>query len=43
VKNSGGIESENADMSNVKRCESHLRRKSKGSYPTEIVVGLVST
>jgi len=43
VRNAGGIESENADMSNVKRCENHLRRKSKDSYPTEIEVGLVGT
>ncbi len=37
----GGIGSENADMSNDKACERHARRKSKGSYAMLISVGLV--
>jgi len=36
----GGITSENADMSSVKRCEKHLRRKSKGSCVKLICAGL---
>ena len=41
VRKTGDIRSEDADISNVKKCENHFRRKSKNSYPTEIVVGLV--
>ena len=43
MRDSGGIRSEDADISNVKRCENHLRRKSKVSYPTDIGVGLVGS
>ncbi len=37
---SGGIGSENADMSNDKECERHSRRKTKGSCPMLIRAGL---
>jgi len=43
VRIAGDIGSEYADISNEKRCENHLRRKSKDSYPMEIMVGLVGT
>ncbi len=39
----GGIGSEDADISNLKKRENRFRRKSKASYPTEIGVGLVGT
>ena len=41
MRAAGGIRSENADMSNRKRGERPLRRKSKVSYAMIINVGLV--
>ncbi len=40
VRRAGGIGSENADISNVKECERHSRRKSKGSCARVIRAGL---
>ena len=40
VRDAGGIRSENADMSNIKRGERPLRRKFKDSYAMVIIVGL---
>lgn len=37
----GGIRSENADISNDKKCEKHFRRKSKVSCVKLICAGLV--
>src|SRR3954453_17079093 len=39
VRSSGGIGSENADMSSDKECEKHSRRKSKGSCARLIRAG----
>ena len=39
VRGSGGIGSENADMSSDKECEKHSRRKSKGSCARLIRAG----
>ncbi len=40
MRHAGDITSENADMSSVKKCEKHFRRKFKGSYVKLICVGL---
>ena len=40
MKFAGDITSENADMSSVKECEKHSRRKSKGSCVKLIYAGL---
>ena len=41
MKHAGDITSENADISSVKKCEKHFRRKSKGSCVKLICAGLV--
>ena len=41
MRAAGGIESENADMSSVKECENHSRRKPKVSCVKSICAGLV--
>ena len=41
VRYCGALSSENAGISNLKRCENHLGRKSKVSRATVMVPGLV--
>jgi hypothetical protein len=40
VRHAGDIASENADISSVKKCEKHFRRKSKVSCVKLICAGL---
>lgn len=43
LRKDGDIRSEDADMSNTKKCEKHFRRKSKVSCSTKFGAGLVGT